>query len=423
MNAALYTPQSPNNGAFSLNGLNPLGSTWASLVGAPTTDLIIEDLRPVIYDAAPQQFYDLRILNMQAPRMTNSDEFSWSEEGYGRDAVVATASATGGGSQITVTVTSSSMNVVTFDTLVGFPNNTVGTVTGMNFNANTITITMLGGTVAPAVNVNDLITNRSSVEADGASSVSQLGFRIQTIKRTNNIQIFAKGMTFGDRELLKYQRSGVTDYLEKNRQSLMRQFRIDLSNVYWNGIAGAATLSQGQLAKTADGIFSFMSKAGSPSATTTLANVGSALESVALATEYGEYGETRFAYMTPTMKRNVCKYYKDSLVRYNVSSNDPMSSKTAPLELDSIEMGSTRIVLVPFKRFEDDASFPVSWQNMIFLLDQKNIQPAYFKAESIITTPNRASGINLNTFTNFVMDADFSIYFNNPLACATITAN
>lgn len=421
-NAALYTPTNPPSNQYSLAGLNPLGSAYGNNYGQPTTDLIIEDLRPVIFDSAPQQFYDLRILNMVAPKMTNSDEFNWLEKGYGRDPVVSTALVVGGGSQITITVTAASLGVVSVNTLVGFPNGTKGTVQSLNTATNQMTINMLTGTIAPTVNVNDIINNISSVEADGANTVYQ-DFRIQTIKRYNFIQNFAKGMMFGERELEKYKRSGVTDFLEKNRTECMRQFRIDISNVYWNGVLGQVQLSDGNVAKTSDGVWSMMQKAGSPIATTTIANVGSALEAIALNTEYGNYGDMKFAYCTPTMCRNICKYYKDQLVRYDVTGADKMGSTTAPLMLDAIDIGSTRIHLVPIQRFQDTASFPASWQNMIFLLDQKNIEPAYFMAEYMITTPDRRSGINLNTFTNFVMSADFSLYFNNPLACGAIIAN
>jgi len=418
-NEALYTNASST--IYNDAGLNSLGSLYGANYGQPTTDLIVKDLRKTIFDSAPQGFYDLQILNMQAPVMHNNTEFAWNEKGYGRDPVVSTASVTGGTNQITISVTAASLGVVTTDTLVQFPNGQKGNITSINTSLSQITITMLTGTLAPNVAVNDIINNFSSIEADGASSYSQ-NFRAITIERTNFIQMFVKGMQFGDAELEKWKRNGTTDYLDINRREFMRQFRIDISNAYWAGTLGQAVLANGTPAKTCDGVLSMMQKAGSPVATTTIANVGAALEAIALNTEYGEYGEVKYAFMTPTMKNNLAKYYKYPLIRYNVSSGND-GGTTAPLVLDTVDIGSTRIVLVPFKRFEDTASFPVSWQNQILLLDQKNIIPAYFMAESMIQTPNRRTGINLNTFTNFVMSADFSIEFNNPLACGLVIAN
>lgn len=418
-NEALYT--NPFSTSFNDAGLNAITSYYADTYGQAKTDLIREDLRPYIFDSAPQQFYDLKILNMQAPKMHNDTEFSWREKGYGRDPVIATASNPGGANQITITVSPSSLTVVTTDTIVQFPNGQKGNIIAINTVLSQITIQCQTGLLAPAVNSGDIINNFSSIEADSATSYAQ-NFRAITIKRTNFIQMFVKGMNFGDVELEKWKRSGTTDYLDINRREFMRQFRIDISNVYWGGTLGQVNLTNGTPAKMADGVWSMMQKAGSPTLTTTVANVGAALEAAALATEYGEYGQVKFAYMTPTMKNYVAKYYKYPLIRYNVTEG--MNGGTeAPLWLDSVNIGSTKIVIVPFKRLEDTASFPITQQNTITLLDQENIIPAYFMAESMIQTPNRRTGLNLNTFTNFVMSADFSIEFNNPLACALITAN
>jgi len=417
-NAALFTPPlAPYNNA----GENALGSIYAQLYGQPTTDLLVKDLRPEIFDAAPQGFYDLAILNLAASRMTKNDEFSWPEKGYGRDPVIATGAVVGGGNTITIPVSQSSMTVVTVDTLVGFPNGQVGTVSALNTSNNTMVITMQTGQTAPNVSVNDQIQNRSSVEADGASTVSQGGYRISTIERFNFIQIFAKGIQWGTRELEKWYRSGTTDYVSVNQKEMIRQYRVDISNTYWNGVLGQVNLSNGAVAKTADSIWSTMQKAGSPIVTTAMANIGAAIESAALQTEYNSVGQNmKYLYATPTLCRAISKYYKDQLLRYNLYEGSTSGGNTIDLTMDYINIGSSYITLVPFKRFEDTASFPASWQNMMFLLDQANIEPAYFMSEYMITTPDRRSGINLNTFNGTYMNGDFSIYFRNPLSSAAI---
>lgn len=421
--ASLYT--NPNSTQFQDSGLNAFPSLYADLYGQPKTDLIREDLRNTIFNSAPRGFEDLQIMNMQAPEQRNDTEFSWSEMGWGRDAVIATAASVGGGSQIVITTTPAAMQVVTINTLVGFPNGQIGNIIALNKSLSQITVLMPTGVLAPSVAVNDIINNVSSIEPAGVNNYSQ-NFRAQTIKRTNFIQRFVKGMTFDDDELLKYQRSGTTDYLTMNQRSFMTQFRTDISNTYWNGRLGQIQMSYGKPAKMADGILSLMQKAGSPTEYTTISAVGSALASVALDTEFGDYGQVKYAYMTPTMKYYVAQYFKFSETRYNVMTGDTTASAggtVAPLSLDFVDIGSTRIVIVPYQRFQDIASFQVSMQNTIVLVDQKNIIPQYFRAEGMIQTPTRDSGINLNTFTNYVMYADFSIAFNNPQSSGLIIAN
>ena len=419
---AYYT--NPNATIFNDAGLNAYPSLYADVYGQPKTDLIREDVRYKIFDSAPQEFYDLRIIGMQEPIQQNDTEYSWFEKGYGRDAILSTATVVGGFPQIVITVSQASLSVVTINTIVQFPNKQKGNVIAINIATNQITVLMQAGQIAPTVNNGDIINNFSSIEPDSVNNYSQ-NFRIQLIKRTNVIQQFVKGMQFGDIEMEKYKRSGTTDFLDMNRQEFVRQFRIDISNVSWLGTLGQINMSYGTPAKMTDGIDSLMAKANSPVANTTVANVGSALEAIALATEYGDYGQVKFAFMTPTMKNYMAKYYKYSLIRYNVTegSTGAGGGTIAPLWMDAIDIGSTRINLVPYQRFQDTASFPVTMQNSIYLLDMKNIIPTYFMSESMIQTPNRRTGINLKTYTNFVMTADYGLQFNNPASSGLIIAN
>lgn len=422
-NEALYT--NSNSTQFTNAGLNPYPSLYATTYGQSQTDLVKEDMRSTIFDSAPQQFYDLKIMNINASERKNMDEFSWTEKGYGRDALQALSAVAGGGSQITIPISLSAMSTITIDTIVGFPNGQKGNLIAKNNNTNTITVQMQTGMTAPSVSNGDIINNFSSIEPDAVNNYSQ-NFRAITVKRYNFIQNFVKGMRFGDKELEKYIRSGTTDYLDINRREFIRQFRIDISNVYWAGVMGQVNMSYGTPAKTADGLYSLMTKSSSPQSTTTLANVGSGLEAIALDTEFGETGEVKFCYMTPTMKNYIAKYYKYSLLRYNLNTGDTTATaggSTAALSLDCVDIGSTRMVLVPFKRLEDTASFPISWQRMVFVIDQKNIIPVNFSDEHMTQTPNRKTGLNLKTYTNYVMDADFSIIFNNPLSSGILIAN
>ena len=196
-----------------------------------------------------------------------------------------------------------------------------------------------------------------------------------------------------------------------NKKTLYDQFRIDLSNIYWNGHQGEVTLANGDKAKTAGGVFPIMQQNGSPNASATIANAPDALEELALDTEFGEYGRTRFLYGSPRAIHYVSKQYKDSLVRYTPKDKEVYTGLTA------IDIGSTRMVFVPIKRFEETSCFPSSWRSRLILLDQKNIQPVYFMPEEMGSTLDRTNNGTLNAFKDHWMSADFSIEFNNPLAC------
>lgn len=424
-NAINYTPGQPPQNPFNLSSLNALGDPFAANYGYPVTDLIIKDLRPMIFDSAPKEFYDLTILNSMKAQRVNNDVFNWLEKPYGRDAYVcaATSAITGGGSQITIPVQPGTINAACIDTLVGFPNGTQGNILTINTSLNTITIQMMANVTAPTVNPGDIINNLAPLEADATSMVSSGGFRIQTLERYNYVSILARGMQWGTRELEKMKRSGTTNYLEMNYQEMMRQFRVDISNLFWLGTAGMCKLANGATTKVNNGVWSFLQQSGSPIIPTPLASVGAAIEAALLATEYGNYGQLKMLYMTPSMARAVCTYYKDSLVRYVVTSSDPMGSTMAPLELNSINIGSSKAIIVPMQRFQDTTSFPVTFQDTIFGLDTENIIPAYFMDEYTITTPDRRSGINERTSNSTIISGDFSMYFYNPLSSFAIVTS
>jgi hypothetical protein len=408
--ADLYTPS--GQGKFDNLNLNAIGSMYAdSPYNHDTTDLVQRIMRYAIYDAAPQQYFDLAILNMKTPEQVNSDEYEYLEMGYGRDPITVVApgiASPGADTQQVVPVADTTM--VSKDTIVVYPDGTKGTVIALD--ADHVTVYPLNGGTLPLLNADDLLALLSPLERDASEGFSQY-FRMDYTKKYGFVQLLVKAMRFGRVEMFKYQRAGTTDYLTMNKQRFMQQFRIDLSNIYWNGTQGEATLSDGTLAKTAGGVYPAMVTGGSPSTTTPVATIGEAVEEMALQTEFKSYGATKFLYGTPRYILALSKYYKQDLVRY--TPND----QWAKLGLSGVDIGSSRIVFVPIKRFEDTASFPVSWQKRLFLLDQESIVPKQMWGEEYGETLDRQQGVP-KTFKDYWVSANFSIAFFNPQGSAFV---
>ena len=85
---AIYNPST--DPAFENVNLNALASQYAAQFGHNTSILIQKITRDLIYDAAPQQFFDLKLLNMKQASNVDSDEFFYQEMGFGRDPVQVT---------------------------------------------------------------------------------------------------------------------------------------------------------------------------------------------------------------------------------------------------------------------------------------------------------------------------------------------
>ena len=83
---------------------NPLGSSYAAKTGKKSSDRIEKEVRAGIYDAAPKQYFDLKLAEMATRRRVMSDEVEYDEMGYQRQPLfVKTGASAGATSVITVT--------------------------------------------------------------------------------------------------------------------------------------------------------------------------------------------------------------------------------------------------------------------------------------------------------------------------------
>jgi len=408
----LYSPTVPETSPFQNRNVNAPGSRYAQAYGHQVTTAVQRVVRQIIYDAAPQQYFDLKILGMKAPKLVNSDEWFYHEMTFGRDPIIVGANA-GIASGATQTVPIANINSVSTDMIVVYPDNTRGTITAVNSGAGTVVISAPTNGVLTAIPAgaqgSTVFANLSPVEADGANAISQY-YRIETVERTNYIQMLIKAQRWGKMEYEKYKRAGtLSNFLQMQRKRMQDQFRIDLANVYWNGQMGEVTLANGQKAKTSGGIFPIMQAAGSANTSVTLSNLPQALEELALDTEYGVYGKTRFLYGANRCIHYLSQQYKRQLTRY--TPNDMV----AKLELNSVSIGSTNIVFVPIKRFEEPSCFPSSWRSRLILVDQEAIQPCYFLPEEMGETLARVNQGTLQNYVDTWMTATFGIEYYNPL--------
>ncbi len=399
------------NDTFNNVNLNSIGSQYAADNGHDISLLVEKFTNKAIFDAAPQQFFDLKLLNMKQFIQTNTDEFFFKEAGYQRQPLTATSGAASVVWPATQTFAISSLDNISTDTIITYPNNQKGTVVSINTTTSEITVKPYTNDTLPAVVAADTFGNVSSVEADGTDGWAQY-YRMSTIERFNFIQLFSKTIRYGEVELFKLKNAGITNnFLEMERMDMMRQFRIDISNSFINGQRGEVTLASGQVAKSTGGVFPSMVAAGSPNALLTTSTLTDGFEDLVLSSEYGAYGSVRFAFMTPRIHLILSKSYKDDKTRYKPDD------EIAKLQLNEVNIGSSRIVLVPYQRFADRASFPESFENKIMILDMKNINLRQMWGERSGDTLDRTEGVP-KRYKEMWVDANMGVQFNNPLACA-----
>jgi hypothetical protein len=405
---ALYNDTSAK---FNNTNLNSVGSEYASLYGHDISLLVQKLTNRAIFDAAPQQFMDLKLLNMVPAEQVNSDEFFYQEMGYQREPLVATATASAVGYPTTQTVSLTSVDNISTNTIISYPNGQKGVVVSVDTSLLTITVSPYNGDTLPQVLADDVLANVSTVDHDGSDGFAQY-FRASTIERSNYIQLFNKAIRYSEVELHKLKNMGTTsNFLEMERNAMFNQHRIDLSNAFWVGQKGEVPTANGTPAKTTGGVFSSMVEAGAPNALATASTLVDAFEDMVLSSEYGDYGQARMAYMTPRLHRALSLAYKEELTRY--APNDEI----ALLNLKEVNLGSSRIVLVPYKRFEDAASFPGSFKDRICILDMKNIKRTQLWGERSGDTLKLEDGVP-KRYGDVWVDCNMGVKFHNPLACA-----
>jgi hypothetical protein len=392
--------------------LNSVGSTYASDYGHDISLLIEKVTNKAIFDAAPQQYMDLKLLNMKPFTPVNTDEFFYQEMGYQRQALTAVTAPAAAAQQV---IEMTSVDGIATDQIIIYPDNTKGIVTSVNEATNEITVDSFNGAGnLSAVTANDVFSVMSSVEGDNMDGFANY-FRASTTERHNYVQLFSRAIRYGEVELFKLKNAAATsNFLEMEKNAMFMQFRTDISNAFWNGEKGEVTTANGaKSAKVTQGIYPAMVAAGSPNAAATLTTLRDAFEDTVIDTEYGDYGTVRFAFMSPKIHLKLSKEYKDEKTRY--APNDAVAN----LGLDEINLGSSRIVMVPYARFNDQASFPSAFANRITLLDMKNISLRQMWSERSGETLDRTGGV-AKRYKEMWVDANMGVQFNNPLACGYI---
>jgi hypothetical protein len=396
---------------FANQNYNSVGSEYANLYGHDISLLVQKLTNRAIFDSAPQQFMDLKLMNMVPAETVNSDEFFFQEMGYQREPLQVTAVSATVSYPTTQTINVASVDNISTNTIISYPNGQKGSVVAVDTSLLTITVSPYNGDTLPAVAIGDVLANVSTVDHDGSEGFAQY-FRASTIERVNYVQLFNKAIRYSEVELHKLKNMGTTaNFLEMERNAMFNQHRIDISNALWTGQKGEVVTANGTPAKTTGGVYTSMVEAGSPNAVATAATLVDAFEDMVLSSEFGDYGQARMAFMTPRMHRMLSLAYKEELTRY--APNDEI----ALLNLKEVNLGSSRIVLVPYKRFEDAASFPGSFANKITILDMKNIKRVQLWGERSGDTLKLEDGVP-KRYGDVWVDCNMGVKFNNPLACA-----
>lgn len=416
-----YTPGIQNS-PYGLPNTNSEASQYGVDSGyTPTESLLIaKEIKRAIFDSAPKQYNALKLLFAKPFEDRNSDEHTYLEKTFGRTPLVANnvapiasvAATPGSPATQTLTFTAASMEYITPDLILIYPNNQKAVVRTIA-SATTITVESQTSDSLPTVNQFDIFSTQSTIVADAMDYFSNYS-RMDVVERYNYIQFFLRAARWGRIELQKFINNGTTDYLAVDKEEKIKQLRVDMFNTLFNGQRGEFRISNGYLAKAMGGIYPTMVAAGSMSANPTIAGLRPAFESLSFATNYKAEGETRFIYATHEMLFEISKIFKEPGLRY--APNDEI----AKLDLKQYEFGGMKFVTVPCELFRETSCFPAEWKRRILVLDQETITPVKMKGIAAISAEQSTlkKGVNgsREDYQDFYVEAQLGLEFNNPPA-------
>lgn len=407
------------NSPFGNTNTNPQSSQYKTISGYNPTEsiLIAKAIKRAIFDAAPEQYNALKLLYAKPFEDVDSDEFEYVENTFGRsvltsNAIVAAVAAVPGSPVTqTLTLTAASMNYLTPDLIIIYPDNTKAVIRTIA-SATTITVESQTSSGLSAVASGDIFAIQSTIMADAMDYISNYE-RMETVTRYNFVQFFIRAARWGRVELQKYENKGTTDYLVKDKEQKLKQLRVDLFNSLFNGNRGEFRISNGYIAKAMGGIYPTMVAAGSMSANPTVAGLKSAFEALAFATNYKQEGAVRFIYGCEEILYELSKVWKEPGIRY--APNDEIAN----LNLMEYKIGTMRFVPVNCALFRESSCFPADWKRKLLILDQETIQPTKMRGLEALrmgSTLDKGENGTREGFKDWWVEAQLSLQMNNPLS-------
>ena len=411
-----YEPGVQNLPFGNLN-TNPEGANYVNDSGysPDVTNRIAKEVQKRIFDAAPAQFNSLKLAFSKGFKDKNLDEFEYLEHSFGRSPLegnaisAAVVAVPGNDVSQAITLTAASITHIGLDAVIIYPDGTKAVVVGIL--GLVVTVNSQTSVGLPAVAVGDIFAVQSTTNADGRDHFNDYS-RLETITRYNYIQRFYKVRRWDSWEMQKYKNAGTTDYLEVDKKQSMKQLRVDIFNTFWNGTRGEFQLEDNAIAKTTGGIYPTMIAAGSAVGSTTLAGLEATFKALAFNTNFKSEGATRFVYGTDERLHDFARIFKLSQVRYETKT------MSINLNLQMIELGSSKYVLVPCELWREESCFTADWQNRLIILDQDTIQPVKLKGVPAFwsgQTDNQQKGTR-EDFIDWWVQGQFGLEFNNPLA-------
>ena len=388
-----------------LNELGP-GNNIADVYGTETSKLQALELKKMIYDLTPQDFIDVKLFMMKDPIISRSHVYTYLYMPYQRKSAITPTL----GSSLTTTayqvVPITNPTSITIDMILNHPTTEQKVIVrAVDLAAYTMTIYPLDGATLPTLSSGStyIFSQHGTVDGDLTNKVTQLQRVDEIIEKSNYVQWFKRGSTFGMIERYEYENNGTTDYMAKNDQNMLRQHHIDIGNATWNGTRGKVRLSDGNPALLMDGIVPQAIAGGALQGSCTVSQLFNTIIDGMESTRFGTGQQDKTIFATPKMISQFARQIKLNstapLVRFKATGDDGLS-----ITLNGFEWQTGRVTFVPVQRWmQESASFPSSWENKVIVGNPETFQPYITFPESI----HFIGGFDKNPYTENNFDRKF----------------
>lgn len=392
-----------------LGWLNELGvgNDINTQFGTETSKLQAISLKKMIYDLTPQDFVDIKLFMMKDPIIAKSHVYTYLYMPYQRRSAITPTLAASLTTTALQVVPLTNPTSVTVDMILIHPSTEQKVIVRfVDPAAFTMTIAPYdGGATLPTLSSGSayIFPQHGTIDGDLTNKVTQLQRVDELVEKSNYVQWFKRGSTFGMIERYEFENNGTTNYLELNDQNMLRQHHIDIGNATWNGTKGKVRLSDGNPALLMDGIYPQIISGGALQAACTFSQLFSTIIDVMEATRFGTGQQDKTIFATPKMIAKFAQAIKLNatapLVRFKATGDDGLS-----ITLNGFEWQTGRVTFVPVQRWmQESASFPASWENKVIIGNPETFQPYITFPESI----HFIGGFDKNPYTENNFDRKF----------------
>lgn len=412
------------NTPYGVDQTVPLGSPVIadSASTVVQSNLLQRDFGP-LFRTGPKTWDEAAMVVLgKTPITRNSRIMEWWTRGWQFAPAVAgansasAAAVVGGFATQSVTFSTATATNLGLDTEITYPDNSVGTITAIDYSTGVATVRARRGAALPAVTSGDeFAIGLGTVMVDGRDYIPNVQ-RPTYGQDFNYLTRIEEACRWDRHEMVEWKNNQNLQYVEDSIRDVNERIRFKAMANFWNGTRGEIISTGGGVGTRMGGIYPFCVSAGALNQTIDVSVLQASLEAAILNTNFGARGGRRALFAREGVLLQVSKLYKGDITRVT------WDNEIANLNISAIKIGGQLVYLVPTEYFSGATGLLNSgvFHNMLACVNMDNIDLAAQKGMPFYMNGTSTKSLmdgdgSLKDYTIYRAEMNFSAMYPNPL--------